>query len=678
MPRFTPRQRHPQTGKLVCPGCHPDGKGSPGRPVGVHGSTQRVAKSVCPDCLGRGSLSVNGMDTRCSTCGGRGWVYDSGDWTVHDPFQGGGFREAAKTAVAVCPNCGSDRIDDAPPGSMRSDRSSAEGSWECLDCGTWGRNPQELHEASVAAANEVTCPRCRGRGTHMRGKSMGRCSVCDGKGTVPAWKAQRAAMRTVAHDSGDGERIFHCFAGETEYLTPEGRKTLADTVGTEQYVLTNPGNGGTWVQAHIHAFGEQRLYAVTVQRNKQTKVLHATDGHRWLKRGRRTEDTVVTTLDLQAGDRLSWLLPRSLIATSTPSPFGIAHGIVYGDGTRAAKGSVVNLWGDKDAQLLRYFSESRTTPIKTPMGVEGVRVLDLPAAFKGAPSLDESIPYLYGWLAGYFAADGNVTKQGQAVLDSADLGALELVERVCLRLGIATYGIRTRSRIWFGQAREVHRLQFVNSTLRPNFFLIDQHRERYDAAIERGNPERLGWTVVSVEETDRIEEVYCAVVPGTETFTLADYLHTGNCPFCGSGAVVGGSDGTTTCDFCKTSFTVQVQPEYSTMPQTINGVPQEIPGMPGDPTQRTSPELGQEGDQPPGGEEQKPPGHPPDGDAKPPGEDDDKPKNPVPPQFRKGSALYLNADGVPIPEDSFIRHLAVRFADDHDGILADLRAERSR
>src|SRR5262249_27697143 len=38
-----------------------------------------------------------------------------------------------------------------------------------------------------------------------------------------------------------------------------------------------------------------------------------------------------------------------------------------------------------------------------------------------------------------------------------------------------------------------------------------------------------GSTVVSVEPTERVEEVYCAVVPGTHCFVLEDNILTGNC-----------------------------------------------------------------------------------------------------------------------------------------------------
>src|SRR5262249_45818964 len=41
------------------------------------------------------------------------------------------------------------------------------------------------------------------------------------------------------------------------------------------------------------------------------------------------------------------------------------------------------------------------------------------------------------------------------------------------------------------------------------------------------------WVVRAVEATDRVEEVFCAVVPGTHSFTLEDNILTGNCFGCG-------------------------------------------------------------------------------------------------------------------------------------------------
>jgi hypothetical protein len=53
-----------------------------------------------------------------------------------------------------------------------------------------------------------------------------------------------------------------------------------------------------------------------------------------------------------------------------------------------------------------------------------------------------------------------------------------------------------------------------------------------------------------------------------------------HCPFCGSGQVIGRSDGNAECSFCNNSFLVRVQPMYSAFPQSVGGMPVQIPGMP--------------------------------------------------------------------------------------------------
>lgn len=46
-----------------------------------------------------------------------------------------------------------------------------------------------------------------------------------------------------------------------------------------------------------------------------------------------------------------------------------------------------------------------------------------------------------------------------------------------------------------------------------------------------------------------------------------------HCPFCGSGSVYARSDGAAQCDFCDSTFTVQLQPQHSGTPGTVDGQP---------------------------------------------------------------------------------------------------------
>jgi DNA-directed RNA polymerase subunit M/transcription elongation factor TFIIS len=162
-----------------------------------------------------------------------------------------------------------------------------------------------------------------------------------------------------------------------------------------------------------------------------------------------------------------------------------------------------------------------------------------------------------------------------------------------------------------------------------------------------------------------------------------------HCPFCGGGKIIGRADGSVECEFCHHYFTVQVQPQYPNFPQTINGMPQDIPGMPG---QVEQPGMdGGAGGLPPGddeqgGDEDAPPwaqdggqGYPDDaaaakeGEQAPPGDDDDDNQ---PPPFAKKSSAFRTATGAVLSEDDYARHLAIRLAPDRDAMIARIREER--
>lgn len=65
-----------------------------------------------------------------------------------------------------------------------------------------------------------------------------------------------------------------------------------------------------------------------------------------------------------------------------------------------------------------------------------------------------------------------------------------------------------------------------------------------------------------------------------EAHQSGDGVTIAHCPFCGSGQVIGRSDGNAECSFCNQAFMVRVQPMFSAFPQTVDGMPVDIPGMP--------------------------------------------------------------------------------------------------
>ena len=288
--------------------------------------------------------------------------------------------------------------------------------------------------------------------------------------------------------------LYYCLAGETRVLTWDGPRPIRELAGGSHRILTEKGR---WVDAPFYSFGVQPLMKVVLGRNRQRKEIFATPEHRWLLRSTRGGRYEQTTEELRPGQSLCWSFPANRLKhVSELSPYGIAHGITYGDGTHLAAVGRSN---------------------RVAVGSSATAVLErLDQAVR--PSLDEDPAYLLGWLAGYFSTSGAVDPVGACVLTSQAPHEVEFVRDVCTRLGVGTTS---------PSPGEVH---LITEDLDDRFFLLDEHRRRFAGSHKAWT--RRGWVVKSVEPTDRVEEVYCAVVDGTHSFTLEDNILTGNCFGC--------------------------------------------------------------------------------------------------------------------------------------------------
>lgn len=188
-----------------------------------------------------------------------------------------------------------------------------------------------------------------------------------------------------------------------------------------------------------------------------------------------------------------------------------------------------------------------------------------------------------------------------------------------------------------------------------------------------------------------------------------------HCPFCGSGAVIGRSDGTVECGYCTSVFTVQVQPAYNGFPQSVDGQQYPWPGQPApgdtlDPSVPSGTNLAP-GVAPPGGDPMDPNAAPPIGGGGAPessdpadgggdfgddeddeGEDDDKPaflkgkgdkKSDDKKDSKKGDnpfakkKSYLTATGAVLDEDSFLEHIVIKTANNRNKAIAAVRSSRN-
>jgi DNA primase len=332
--------------------------------------------------------------------------------------------------------------------------------------------------------------------------------------------------KTASFNVSPARNVYFCLAGETRVITDQGVREIRDLAGGRHRIITTHGR---FVEAPFYSFGEQPVVRLRLSRNGQKKTIRTTTNHRWFIRGRSrgVERRVErTTAELRPGDQLAHVFPRARNTrdgghTLEPSPFGVARGIVFGDGTLFGRGSAALLYGDKDRDLLKWFPLNVTHAAPDRLTVTG-----LPAYFKTElPPLDESLSYLYGWLAGYFAADGDVAADGCISLNSSRPEHLEFVRDLCTQIGVGSYGIEEHG--------SMHRITLMGEDLTEDFFLIAAHRARYAAA--RPKYERRGWVVEAIDDHGEVEEVFCPVVDGTHAFVLEDNILTGNCHGCGAG-----------------------------------------------------------------------------------------------------------------------------------------------
>ena len=330
--------------------------------------------------------------------------------------------------------------------------------------------------------------------------------------------------------------VTYCFKGDTRFIAKDGIKSFKETEGKVVKVLNI---NGEWENATVRKYGKDDLYKVILSRVKKKKVIYTTANHIWfVSKSKRNPNRYknIATKDLQKG----MLLPYSIYKRDFELkivPEYVCRGFVFGDGhvlkTKPSKGAFATLYGEKQ-ELLHYFDGFGGKRWKdTFCKVDNTKLCSLPYFWKTTPpSTSDDPSNIYSWIAGYIASDGSCSAaNGQVTLSSSKKENLEVVRELAEVIGIGTYSIGEHYRKGFGKEETpLYRMTFMRSDLTEDILLRSKHKENFNKNRNiKFQPRR--WSVVSVEPTGVIDDVYCCETIDTHTFTLEDGIVTHNCQY---------------------------------------------------------------------------------------------------------------------------------------------------
>ena len=345
----------------------------------------------------------------------------------------------------------------------------------------------------------------------------------------------RANLADVFKDHKIDRMNHNCFSGDTELLTKEfGTITFKEVEGKEVTVLDMNGN---WVRTTVRNYGIQETHEVyfSLKRNHVVKV-RATTNHQWiLTTGNRTVTSKLRKRHSANGDRDEIRCVTSPKPTSADPEYmqGVRHGIVFGDGTRDTSNKTsywVRLCQDKALDLLPYFEE---LPVSYPKSNGGDPTVFL-SQYKNHHTLDlkdlppntASDPYVLGFIRGWLATDGSVSKSGQITITSINKAYIEWLSTHAPKLGYLLHSSYSSvSKSGFGGPCKFFGVTFNSCSLTVEDLLRTKHKVNFVPTYEN-------FKFMKVDKSSsRYEEVFCVEVPETRSFVLNYGLLTGNCKF---------------------------------------------------------------------------------------------------------------------------------------------------
>ena len=325
----------------------------------------------------------------------------------------------------------------------------------------------------------------------------------------------------------------HCFQADTKVITRDGIKSISSLCDKSVDIIN--GNGD-WETVTFRNYGKQRLMKLTLTANEKERIIYTTPEHEWIVRNRKNK---IQTKDLKNWMYLDKILPK-VNEELIPSIDGIVHGFCYGDGCMTGHHRQYQyrcfFYNKSDLGISKYFEHLGN--IKKSIAGNGKEYDSICFSsyrnLKKVPDMNiETDEYLLGFLAGYFVADGNESSGGLSLYSAKKEDILKIRD-IFVHLGIATFNIGTsnikagkRGCLTVKNDTNAYTLRIVKNNVPQSFFITSKgskNKSSYDG--------RLRHKVVSVEYTDRYEDVYCCQT-STHSFALDGYILTGNCFSCG-------------------------------------------------------------------------------------------------------------------------------------------------
>ena len=329
---------------------------------------------------------------------------------------------------------------------------------------------------------------------------------------------------------------YNCFNGNTKFLTDDGVKILKDSVGKVKVLNKNQ----KWVDGEVKNFGKQKTVDIKLGYNQINVIKNVTLDHDWhLLNG-----NIVKTKNLKHGDIIPFnKKERKQHYDSIDYKLGVLHGIIYGDGTAQWKkgrktagqlsysqkrvmGYTIRLCSDQN-DLLPYFGDYEKSYPKTYGGDPVIYMYDSFAKthnLKELPREDESEDYIVGFIRGWFAADGYVSKNSDIYLCMDDKN-LKWSKSFLPKYGYYLQGIyQLDENTNLGKRnKNQYSVRIDRASFSKDDILIKRKQERFKLFNKNYTFRGI------IDNTEKEQDVFCVVEPETHTFTLDGGVLTGNC-----------------------------------------------------------------------------------------------------------------------------------------------------